>query len=61
MPDLSWLLGLFECFKGFKKDFPLTFPVSDLPHGSPVRVFNGGRSGDADSPMKFIGGCEDNG
>jgi hypothetical protein len=54
------LLGLFEYFKRFQKDFPLTFPVSDLPHGSPVRVFNGSRSGDSNSPVKFIGGRENN-
>jgi hypothetical protein len=61
MPDLSRLLGFFEYFKRFQKDFPLTFPVSDLPHGSPVRILNGSRSGNADRSMKIIGGGEDNG
>jgi hypothetical protein len=61
MPDLSCLLGLFKHLKRFQKNVPLTFPVSDLPHGSPVRVFNGSRSWDADSPLKFIGGCKNNG
>ncbi len=61
MPDLPWFFGLFEDFKGFQKDSSLTFPVSGLPHGSPVRVFNGGRSGDTYRPVKIVGGCEDNG
>jgi len=61
MPDLSWLLGLFEHFESLQKNFPLTIPVSDLPDGSPVRIFNGSGSGDADGPMKFIGGGKNNG
>ena len=61
MPDFSGLLGLFEHFKRLQKNILLTFPVSDLPYGSPVRIFNGSRSGDADCPVKFIGGREDNG
>jgi len=61
MPDLSWLLGFFKHFNRLQKNVSLSFPVSDLPHGSPVRVFNGSRSGDAYSPMKIRGGCEDNG
>jgi hypothetical protein len=61
MPDLPWLLGLFEYLKSFKQDFSLTFPISHLTHRPTIRIFNGSRSGDADSPMKFIGGCEDNG
>jgi len=58
MPDLSWFLGPLKNFKSFQKNFPLTFPVSHLPHRPPVRIFNGGGSGDAYSPMKFISGCE---
>jgi hypothetical protein len=61
MPDFSGLLGLFEHFKRLQKNIPLTFPVSDLSHGPTVGVFDGGRSGYADGPMKFISGCEDNG
>ena len=61
MPNLPWFLCLFKYLKGFKKNFPLPFHVSDLPHGSPVWEFNGGGSGDAYSPMKFIGGRENNG
>ena len=61
MPDLSWLLGLFKHLKSFEKNFPLTFPVSGLPQGSPVRILNSSGPGDADSPMKIMGGCEDNG
>jgi hypothetical protein len=61
MPDLSWFFGLFEYFKSFQKNFPLTFPVSHLAHWPAVRICNGGRSGDSNSPMKFIGRCENNG
>ncbi len=61
MPDFSRLFGPFKHFKGFQKDLPLTFSVSNLPDGSPVRVLNGRRPGDADRPMKFISGCKNNG
>ena len=61
MPNLPWFLGLFKHLKSFQKNFPLTCYVSDLPHGSPVRIFNGSRSGNAYSPMKFIGGRENDG
>jgi hypothetical protein len=60
MPDFTWFFGLFKNFKSFQKDIPLTYSISDLPYGSPVRVFNGGRSGNAYSPMKFISGYENN-
>jgi hypothetical protein len=61
MPDLSGSLSLLEHFKGFQKDLPLAFPVSDLSYGSSVRILNGSRSRDADCPVKFIGGREDDG
>ena len=61
MPNLPRFLGLFKHLKGFQKNFPLACHVSDLPHGSPVWEFNGGGSGNAYSPMKFIGRGENNG
>ena len=61
MPDFSWLFGFFKHFKRFQKNVPLTFPVSDFPHGSPVGILNGSRSGDSNSAVKFIGRCKDNG
>ena len=61
MPNLSRCLRLFKHLKSFQKNFPLTCHVSDLPHGSTVRKFNGGRSGNAYGSMKFIGGRENHG
>ena len=61
MPDLSWFFGLFKDFKSLQKNFPLTLTVSHLSYWSAVRILNGCRSGDSNSPMKIIGGCEDNG
>lgn len=61
MPDLPWFFGPFKNLKSFQENFPLTFPVSHLPHRPSVRMFNGGRAGDAYCPMKFISGCENNG
>jgi hypothetical protein len=61
MPDLPCFFGPFKDFKRLQKNFPLTYPVSYLPYGSSERIFNGGRSGNAYRPMKFISRCENNG
>jgi hypothetical protein len=61
MSDLPWFFGLFKNLQGFQKNIPLTLPVSHLSYRSPVRIFNGCRSGDPNSPVKIVGGSENNG
>ncbi|MBM4322818.1 MAG: hypothetical protein FJ115_04580 [Deltaproteobacteria bacterium] len=41
MNDLTGSLGLLKDRKGFKKNLPLPFPVSNLPDRSCIRIFNG--------------------
>jgi len=60
MPDLPWCFGLFKNLKSFQQNFPLTFSIPHLSHWPSVRIFNSGRSWNPYSPMKIIGGCENN-
>ncbi len=59
--NLSGFFGPFQKGENLQQNLPLSLLVSNLTQWPSIRIFNGRRTGNTDSPVKFVSRSNHNG